>query len=219
MTNQHPQQLKMSQQPQVGSSPPINIVDRPTSVDVLCGRGKMCFHHVGDVSFRMLIAEHADTYKMAPTKKAKMQVVMLIVEIVTSRGGRFLLISNKNDDGTWIDGGYKQGKKKTGHAFRDALRGRVKCITQMRVQLKAQNTKLRHKAPAADDSSFYSSVSGSSNDEFELDHNHQNSELLNETQAIIDFSVEPNAEWRKNSKIDAAMADDLLDFFMISEKL
>jgi hypothetical protein len=105
MTNQNPQ-LKMSQQTQK--------IDRPTTVDVLCGRGKMCFHHVGNHSFRMLIAEHADTYKMAPTKKAKMQVVMLIVKIVTSRGGRFLI---SNNDGTWVDGREKQGKKRLGMHF------------------------------------------------------------------------------------------------------
>jgi len=77
----------------------------------------------------MLIAEHANSYKMAPTKKGKMQVIALVVHIVIAGGGRFLV---QNNDGTWVDGGIKQGKRKTGHAFRDSLRGRVKCITEMR---------------------------------------------------------------------------------------
>jgi hypothetical protein len=93
----------------------------------------------------------------------------------------------------------------------------------MRAQIKAQDTKLHHHVPAvADDSSLYSSVSSSSNDdELELGqhHHHQSSEFLSETQATIDVSVEPSAEWRQNSKFDGAMADDLLDFFMISENL
>ena len=41
----------------------------------------------------MLIAQYADTYKMAASKKAKMQVVMLIVDIVIARGGLFLILS------------------------------------------------------------------------------------------------------------------------------
>ena len=72
----------------------INITaDTLKPGDVLCGRGKMCFHHEGNGRFRMLIAQYADTYKMAASKKAKMQVVMLIVDIVIARGGLFLILS------------------------------------------------------------------------------------------------------------------------------
>jgi hypothetical protein len=57
-------------------------IEIPRNTDVLCGRGKMRFHHEGNDSFRMLIAEHSETYKMAPTKKLKMQVVELVVDVV-----------------------------------------------------------------------------------------------------------------------------------------
>lgn len=202
MTNEQAMHLQMTIQQQaqrrVENIDTTIRIDTPRGVDVLCGRGRMCFHHEGNDKFRMLIAEHSDTYKMAPTKKAKMQVVMLIVDIIVARGGRFL---TNNKDGTWADGGRKQGKKKTGHAFRDALRGRVKCITQMREQ-NAQSAML-----SADDSSNSASF-GSTSDEFDLEV----SDDFDPTPIGPNCSVETSSEW-KSSNIDSDTANDLLSFF------
>jgi hypothetical protein len=109
-------------------------IDNPKTVDVLCGRGKMCFRHEGNGCFRMLIAKHADTYKMAPNKRGKTHLVALVVDIIIARGGRFLI---QNKDCTWFDAGREQGKKKTGQSFQDAMRGRVKYFSAMR-ELNAQ---------------------------------------------------------------------------------
>jgi len=151
------------------------IIYEPRSADVICGRGKEAFEHIGNDCFRLLIARYADTYQEAPTKKAKSQSILKIVDIVNARGGRFLMRrnsimttttntndvaatndkpikttssnvrgvndnskNNKNNEDKegWIDGGIKMGKKKTGYALRDAVRGRVKCIFE-----KAPSTK------------------------------------------------------------------------------
>lgn len=101
------------------------IIDQPRPNDVLCGRGKSTFRHEGNQRFRELIGEHADTYKMATTKKQKMQVIVLITDIIIARGGRFMVSDNKNH---WVNAGAKHGRKKVGHSLRDALRGRSKCI-------------------------------------------------------------------------------------------
>lgn len=181
------------------------IVYKPKPVDVLCGRGKMCFHHDGNDRFRMLIAEHADTYKQAPTKKAKMQVVMLIVDIVIARGGRFLI---RTKEGSWVDGGRKQGKKKTGHAFRDALRGRVKCITQMR----ESNAFINARSDDSD-ASFYSESSS----DVDLDNSDYLNPLATFPPNYIPHPVEPSDDWT-NVKVDKDVASDLLNFF-IAEQL
>jgi hypothetical protein len=209
INNQQPQLHMMHQAKQPVNNHCATLINRPTLVDVLCGRGKACFHHQGNDSFRMLIAEHADTYKMAPTKKIKMQVVLLIVDIVMARGGRFLI---NNNDGTWVDGGRKQGKKKTGHAFRDALRGRVKCITQMRAQLSIKNAALN-----VDDSSSQSSLS-TSIDEFD-DFEGLVNDFFDPAPIAPEFSIEPSKEWMRGSTIDSDTANDLLDFFMTAEQL
>jgi hypothetical protein len=71
----------------------------------------------------MLIAENVQAYKMAATKKPKMQIVVTIVDTVIFRSGRFL---TQDAQGCWKDGGITLGKRKVGNAFRDAQRGRLR---------------------------------------------------------------------------------------------
>lgn len=187
---QQPKQCNGAKKKEIADNSTL-VFENPRPADVLCGRGKEAFKHIGNDCFRLLIARYADTYQGAPTKKAKSQLILRIVDIVFSRGGRFLMRSNSmstynnkegredlgaNDNNTssssisiessteqdgennseksskkssnnkdknsnkncnaeecddeegWIDGGRKMGKKKTGYALRDAVRGRVKCI-------------------------------------------------------------------------------------------
>lgn len=181
---------------------PEKTVANPTQLDVLCGRGKQCFHHEGNNRFRMLIAENADTYKFAPTKKDKMQCIRLTAETIIARGGRFL-VQNKN--GSWIDGGMAVGRKKTGHAFRDALRGRVKCITKMR-----EDNALRASMSAKADDSSEASPYSESSEEFEvLESGH--SELTGS--APPNSRIEPAKDWM-NTTIDNDVATDLFNFFI-----
>jgi hypothetical protein len=181
-------------------------IETPRKTDVLCGRGKMRFHHEGNDSFRMLIAEHSETYKMAPTKKLKMQVVALVVDVVFSRGGRFLI---QTTDGSWVDGGKKQGKVKTGHAMRDALRGKVKCITRMR------ESHAQERRDMNDDPSHLSTSSLSSNvDEFDLGNSSDS--WLDEMNMTNPSILEPLTNWMY-TKVDKEIANDLLSFFIAEE--
>jgi hypothetical protein len=95
----------------------------PCKHDVLSGKSKYCFRHSGNQTFRVLIAENVTAYKMAPTKKLKMQIVITVADTVLFQGGRFLTLDSQ---GCWKDGGLALGKKKVGNAFRDAQRGRLK---------------------------------------------------------------------------------------------
>ena len=179
----------------------IAVVDNPKTVDVLCGRGKMCLRHEGNHIFRMLIAEHADTYKMASYKSLKMHVVVLIVEIVVASGGRFLV---QNNAGTcWVDGGREQGKKKTGSALRDALRGRVKYITEMR---KVNAQALRNES----DNSSHSSAYDDRSEEFDLN----NRDSLDTS--MHPSMLEPSKDWM-NIKVEKETANFLLKFFVAEE--
>jgi hypothetical protein len=99
----------------------------PCESDVLSGKSKFCFRHSGNQTFRVVIAENVKAYKMAPTKKLKMHIVIAIAEEMRFRGGRFLF---QDSQGCWKDGGITLGKKKVGNAFRDAQRGRLRLKTQ-----------------------------------------------------------------------------------------
>lgn len=120
-------------EPETVTSALVLTIVEPEPNDVLCGRGKHSFRHRGNYFFRHLIVEHVGSYKRAPTKKEKTKVVLLVATAIIARGGRFLVRNKKKDD-SWRDGGLKQGQKKVGHAFRDALRGRVKCLQEKDLQ-------------------------------------------------------------------------------------
>lgn len=224
--------------------------------DVLCGRGSMCFGHIGNHRFRMLIAEYAETYQMASTKKLKMQAVLLIVDIVIARGGRFLVKKNSSDANGiitttttttcyWVDGGRRQGKKKTGHAFRDALRGRVKCIARMRAE-NAQHVAMLN--DGADSSSRGVAVSvppsstiTSTNDDERNKYCWVDEDMMQHNNDDDDYAPMPistyaagipsaaaaatiehrnteasKEEWRRNASINATTASDLNNFFLMN---
>lgn len=86
--------------------------------DVLCGRGKTSFNHVGNRRFRDIIANSVDKYNSAKSRLEKSMVVHSIVEQVKKVKGRFL----KQDrfSGRWYELDERQAKEKVGHAIRDA---------------------------------------------------------------------------------------------------
>lgn len=206
-----------------------SIVEKPRSIDVLCGRGKTCFEHQGNDDFRKVVAQHIDAYNIAPTKKAKMQVVVKVVDIIISRGGRFLIRkSNQGGPRHWVDGGRKQGKKKTGHALRDALRGRVKCVAKLRVEndlskmiFPSQIMSLNYTASSS--TNCDSSLDTQDTDEFfsaclsslESDSEELLPSLCNELtqmEETLSTELEPEREWRQ-SNLEFDTAHDLLAFF------
>ena len=80
-----------------GSSPTNQIVPKPLPTDVLFGRDKIMFNHVGNVRFRALIQGRAKEYEFAPQRRIKSSIVYEVVECVHAYGGRFL----KPENGTW----------------------------------------------------------------------------------------------------------------------
>mmetsp|Transcript_18808 Transcript_18808/g.27815 ORF Transcript_18808/g.27815 Transcript_18808/m.27815 type:complete len:223 (-) Transcript_18808:319-987(-) len=208
-----------------------SFVIKPNPTDVLCGRGKTCFEHEGNDAFRKVVARHIDAYSIAPTKKAKMQVVVRVVDIVISQGGRFLIRNHVGGPHYWVDGGSKQGKKKTGHALRDALRGRVKCVEKLRRESNASQSMIIPKP------TLYYSTSGEFTSDSSLDSSQDDSDaffnecldsldsddmLLNcedlqqfeneDNGMVLEPALEPETEWRK-FKLQSETAHELLDFF------
>lgn len=189
---------------------------KPEPVDVLCGRGRMCFSHVGNDSYRLLISKHVRSYQSAPTKKAKMNVIHNVVEIIIDRGGRFL-VRNKGE-GHWTDGGIKQGKKKTGHALRDALRGRV---TYASGNTNKRSSSVLDNLDSIEidyNSSSLDAAAENGGDSTIDDHlsivGKQNSEIINNNNDVkISTKLEPEKDWR-NSILDRELATEVLDFFI-----
>lgn len=85
--------------------------------DILCGRSRNSFKHVGNRRFRVTIEMNLNAYNAASTKKQKSD---LIIEIAASLrdnvGARFLKPKGTNE---YIELTEEQIHKKIGHALRD----------------------------------------------------------------------------------------------------
>lgn len=140
----------------------------PSKEDVLCGRGKTCFEHQGNISFRFIVASNMSNYIAATRRKEKTRVARSIIKEVVERGGRFL---KKNSCGGWYDAGMKAAKEKVGHALRDASTDRVKCMTRMHKDL-TKKQRPRRISIGSEDSD--SGVDHSSSSSRSSDHHNSN---------------------------------------------
>lgn len=92
----------------------------PSNYDVLCGRGKESFNHVGNRRFRVTIGMNLKKYMEAQTKIQKTLVVVSIVDMIRSLSpnGGFV---KQDADGKWYEIGDKLARAKVGHALRDLI--------------------------------------------------------------------------------------------------
>lgn len=97
-------------------------VQVPGRNDVLLGRGKGSYLHLGNIRFRHMIESRAEEYNSAGATRNKMGITAAIVQEVRNLTGRFL----KHDGKTgWIDVDDEMARQKVAHAFRTlrALKG------------------------------------------------------------------------------------------------
>lgn len=92
-----------------------DTVPDPLPTDVLFGRDKQMFNHVGNVRFRLVIQSRAKEYEFAPSRRVKSSIVYAVVQNVHGYGGRFL----KKEKGAWTIVGVTEAIQKVGHALRD----------------------------------------------------------------------------------------------------
>ena len=72
----------------------------PGEHDVLCGRGRKCFNHPGNVKFREIVQSFLAQYSKAMTKLEKSYILSDVVEKVRKNSGIGGFIK-KNEDGSW----------------------------------------------------------------------------------------------------------------------
>jgi len=90
-----------------------NRVVTPSNNDVLLGRGKASYQHIGNVRLRHWIEQRRPAYEGASVvEKAKMSAE--IVALIKQSTGRFL----KEDEAGWFEVPDQVAKKKVSHAFR-----------------------------------------------------------------------------------------------------
>mmetsp|Transcript_177 Transcript_177/g.432 ORF Transcript_177/g.432 Transcript_177/m.432 type:complete len:189 (+) Transcript_177:50-616(+) len=90
----------------------------PSETDIVCGRGKQCYNHVGNKRFRVVIAKNLDRYLAAKTKIDKGIVVDSIVEKIRETGS---FVKQDPKTKLWHEIGDQLAREKVSHALRDTL--------------------------------------------------------------------------------------------------
>jgi hypothetical protein len=90
----------------------------PSSRDVLLGRGRGFFNHVGNIRYRGIIEDLKDKYD-ASKRATKLEITKDVAQMIHESGGRFL----KDDGAGWgvVDGDV--ARLKVSHSFRAARSG------------------------------------------------------------------------------------------------
>ena len=92
---------------------------KPRDKDILCGRGRGIFGHVGNRRFKKLIEAYANDYITAKNKVDKGVVVASLVDSI--RGEGILFVKKDAKAQCWYDIGEYQARDKTSHAIRDYM--------------------------------------------------------------------------------------------------
>lgn len=107
------QQVETSQQL---SSPTY----RPTSHDILCGRGRGSFLHEGNKVYLSLLRQNIQTYTTTEKRVEKSLIIKSVVSSLKERGFRFLKQEERTEG--WYELTDDECYNRTAHALRDLIR-------------------------------------------------------------------------------------------------
>jgi hypothetical protein len=100
-------------------------IDRPGPYDILCGRCRLSFHHVGNRRFRVTIGLNLQQYKDAKSKREKSAVIVSVIRMLRDEvGARFLKKAKKAG---FVEISAKLAHQKVGHALRDMAASQLEC--------------------------------------------------------------------------------------------
>ena len=106
------------------SAPAVSEMSRLelTEYDILCGRNKLAFNHVGNRRFRVTISLFLNQYFQKPGRTDRSILILRILDTINKAGGHFLKEENVKGSSTsyWVELSEKEKRNKIGHALRDA---------------------------------------------------------------------------------------------------
>jgi hypothetical protein len=115
---------------QVSMMTPLPSNFSPCEYDVLVGRGKRCFNHIGNHRFRNLVNGYLDQYSSTKSKLEKSSILRRVVDEVRSRSPSGGFVKKDNTTNQWYEVGDFLAREKTSQCFRDALHERYRSSTK-----------------------------------------------------------------------------------------
>jgi hypothetical protein len=124
---------------------PLPANFEPGPDDVICGRGKKCYNHIGNERFRLRVLTYLEEYSAAKSKLEKSGVLSKVVDAVRQQSpdGGFV---KQDDKGNWHEVGDFLAREKTSQSFRDALHDRYKS-SNISKKKRRQDEQGRHATP------------------------------------------------------------------------
>ena len=101
-----------------------STVVNPEDFDILLGRGRTSWGHVGNKRFRSFVGVHLKQYQGTNSRTEKSKTVDAIYDDIMKVGGRFL--RQDTATGLWHPVERKMAREKIAHALRDAVNQRIK---------------------------------------------------------------------------------------------
>lgn len=98
----------------------------PGEWDIICGRGRKAFNHIGNERFRKLVESRLEEYSNASAKLEKSYILSDIVCEVRQRSPQGGFVKRDSASGRWYEVGDFLAREKTSQAFRDALHDQYK---------------------------------------------------------------------------------------------
>jgi len=158
-----------------------------STFDVLCGRDKQCYHHVGNRRFRVMINLNLSRYSACKSRYEKGTLISSLTEeltdVTSSCAVRFMkrVKGGGGHDGnsadTLIELDPDQSREKVAHSLRDA-------VTQQKRKDKKRKREKKKEVDESISSSSSSSVSSSSSTTSTTNNNINNNNTSNEHSSI-----------------------------------
>jgi len=98
----------------------------PGGKDVICGRGKKCYNHLGNQILRRIVKSKLEEYSASACKYDKSNILSTIIAQVRMNGG---FVKEDSKTGQWYDVGDTMAREKISQTFRDALQDKYKSST------------------------------------------------------------------------------------------
>lgn len=105
----------------------------PTNVDILLGRDKVSYSHVGNKRFRVVVAMNRERYQSCGSREAKSKITAEVIQSIRECNGRFLKLNPKTK--TYEEVGNDVAHEKVSHALRSAKDPKTKAPRKKRKQI------------------------------------------------------------------------------------
>jgi len=107
----------------------------PSSQDIICGKGKDCYDHIGNKLFRHIVSFHIDEFIAAKDNKSRKSKIVsnILFKLQRHLGRNNGFVSRDRKSGNWCQLCTADAKEKIGYELRRAVANRKK---------KAEKTKM-----------------------------------------------------------------------------